>query len=260
MRNLTLILSLLFLAACDKGGDEDDWGITTTVETYVNVTFKNDLDRTYNVDVYLTQEDYINSVNADLSIRLKPGEKHSVTYRNHDTLHYVDVYTDDYTSNNWGQHTIAIVPLKTTSTNNYLRASQHVYFPPDQNFTFSHHFNPDVRGGREVLISGNKTVQSWKAIWSPNWNALTDEQKHHRLVLYKNLQAIYETKTGDGKLQVDSGFYFLQVYAEQNVDSTYAFPVTPAFYSNKLQEIKAFGKDSISVRTYQGDFFIYEKE
>lgn len=251
MRYLALI-AILFVAACSKK-DDDGGSTTSTKETYVNVSFNNDLNREYHIDVYLTKDDYKNSRNADLSITLKPNESYKTTFRNHDTIHYVDVYSDDYTAGNWGQVTPRVVPLKTTDDPLFINFNYKVpIFPTEKEFqvNLSDNFNPTAKWMREVMIDGNKPEVVWKAIWSNDWSTRTEEQKYHKLTLAKDLSAVYERKEG-GEIKQYTGTYYTDISLQEDLSKANTMPMYINDFGNKLTGLQKYGvgKDSLMVTT-----------
>lgn len=251
MRYLALI-AILFVAACSK--KDDDGGYTTsTKDTYVNVSFNNDLDRVYHIDVYLTKDDYKNSRNADLSITLKPNESYKTTFRNHDTMHYVDVYSDDYTSGNWGLKKPIAIPLKSTGDDPFLTFYYMLpIFAMNDEFQIdlSEHLNPTAKWMREVMIDGNRPEVVWKAVWSNDWNTRSEDQKYHKLTLAKDLSAVYERKEA-GEIKQYPGTYYTDIPLHEDLSKANTMPMYINDFGNMLTGFQKYGvgKDSLMVTT-----------
>lgn len=184
MRNILLALSAVLLMLCTASCGKKN-------KLKGPYTFENNTGETINLRMYKTLDDYANSTNPTLAVRMAPGDTYKWNYTDGDEMlqqdktFYMDWYTDDYRMSNWGRF--------------YDPNPSHLVEDPPYVFTRKRYGSNicvllpyDTTYWRQTVIRGNENEVLWKAIDARDrkrdtsiWKTLTNDERDCELLIRK---------------------------------------------------------------------------
>lgn len=222
MNRICLFLLLSIIVSCTKKKDANTPVKNTPVKFYI----ANNVGTPYNIRLYRTIHDYQYSVNAVVSLKLDSAEVYE-GLSDPDSAYYADIYTDDFSFSNWGQHSFIGNPeFGDADITPYLgysivfKPQRNAYMMSDTTFTdvgarYTQNYTyPRVKDTtRMYFIGGNKPYTTWNAInmfdnnGNSVWDTLPPLRKQVALILNKSRLYNYSYYDGNNAVVTDTGFF-----------------------------------------------------
>ena len=183
---LLAAMAFMVIASCKKSD-------SAKAAEKVDFKFSNNVPSPIHIDIYGTRGNYYDNRSPLASADLSLNGDHTFTGLTSGQEYFIDWYSPDYNYNNWynGQGIPSLyVGFTPTAANTYAQLN-HL---------------PQIDYSRTLLIGGNGTASSWRAIsaYKGNvyfWDSLSAETQSKRLTFNKNFSGAYNN-VSNGKLNV----------------------------------------------------------
>jgi len=166
-------------------------------------TFENLADKQVNVDIYASQDDYLNNKNLVAHGVAKVRGYYIVPLSSFQNghLYYVDIYSDDYLYNNWFWTNVTLRDTFLPSQSDY-----------DYTILHTQYSDPS----RLIWINGAGPTTTWKAfnaytysssVFTSTWSTLTAAQQNFQIITRKSSFATLTNGTGLDTTMKYNAFY-----------------------------------------------------